>query len=91
MPAAYAVGVAVPNKFPQANAVWRGWPAGNGKEAVADLHAYRDKQRSISCWELTAAEVAEVMRTGRVWLHVFGQHPPVYVGGESPFQEQEQN
>lgn len=79
--------MARPTEFDQANHVWRGWPADQDREAVDDLHTHLDTSagRSISCWQLTADEIAEVMRTGRVWLHVYGVHPPVYVGGEDPF------
>ena len=32
----------------------------------------------VSAWELTPEEMAEVARTGRVWLWIWGaQHPPV--------------
>lgn len=40
----------------------------------------------ISCWQLTPEEMAEVQRTGRVWLLVFNdEHPVVHMAGESPF------
>ena len=40
----------------------------------------------ISCWQLTSEELAEIQRTGRIWLLVFGQtHPVVHLAGESPF------
>lgn len=55
---------------------------------VRDLPCYRDNNGVISCWQLTAAEMAEVARAGRVWLHVQARtHPPVYVGGVSPFKK----
>ena len=40
----------------------------------------------ISCWELSVEEQLEVMRTGKVWLHVWYRHPPVYVSGHNPFE-----
>lgn len=40
----------------------------------------------VSCWKITAEELAEIQRTGRVWLMVCGQTmPPVIVSGVSPF------
>lgn len=40
----------------------------------------------ISYWKLTAEELEEVKRTGRVWLWVWGHSmPPVSMTGESPF------
>jgi hypothetical protein len=40
----------------------------------------------VSCWKLTAEEMAEVNRTARVWLLVRGDaHPPVSLSGNNPF------
>jgi hypothetical protein len=40
----------------------------------------------ISCWKPTQDELAEIQRTGRVWLFVFGRSmPPVALMGFSPF------
>lgn len=40
----------------------------------------------ISCWKVTAEELAEINRTGRVWLVVPGRSmPPVSVQGSTPF------
>lgn len=40
----------------------------------------------ISCWKLTAEELAEIQRTGRVWLGVCGHTmPPAYITGIKPF------
>ena len=62
-----------------------------GPGDIGSLPAYRNENtgENISCWELTAEELAEVQRTGKVWLHVWGVHPPVCVSGESPFAVQE--
>ena len=41
----------------------------------------------VSCFKMTAEELAEVNKTGRVWLIVYGHTmPPVILDGESPFQ-----
>ena len=73
--------MAEPTEFPEANTRW------SGQGDTGDLPAYRDAGTgvNISCWVLSADEIVEVRKTGRVWLHVWGQHPPVYVSGESPF------
>ena len=73
--------MAQPTRFPEANAVWE------GPGDVGDLPAFREDALSISCWELSAEELREVLDTGKVWLHVWGQHPPVYVTAEQPFEE----
>src|SRR5262249_37821337 len=41
----------------------------------------------VSCWKLTAEELAEVNRTGRVWLGICGvTMPPALISGCSPFK-----
>ena len=41
---------------------------------------------TISCWKLTAEELAEVNRTGRVWLGCMGATmQPAWISGHSPF------
>ena len=76
-----------PVEFEQHNTLWRGWPADEEKgiEEVGDLHAFRIGNESWSCWALSEEEMDEVMSTGVVWLNVHGAHPPVFVGGISPF------
>lgn len=74
-----------PTDFPESNFTWKGWPATENRPEVLDLPAYRSDNETISCWELSEHEIAEVARTGRVWLRVVGQQPPVCVEGGSPF------
>lgn len=39
-----------------------------------------------SCWKLTIEELAEVNRTGRIWLGICGHSmPPAFVSGIKPF------
>lgn len=63
-------------------------------EQVKELPAFacqHDGGVIVSCWELSAAEMAEVMLTGKVWLTVFGgSHPPVSVNTENPFQHSDE-
>ena len=82
--------------FPRSNIVWRGWEAKGQRQGVDDLHAYRDLDAdpntdrawtTISCWQLSNDEMAEIAKTGRVWLYVMGgRHPPVAVSGTDPFK-----
>lgn len=52
---------------------------GDGK-TVRDLAVFADGQQIISAWRLTPDEIAEVQRTGVVWLSVMGTAlPPVLV------------
>jgi hypothetical protein len=38
----------------------------------------------VSCWKVTAEELAEIQRTGRVWLICMGGMPPVILSGHKP-------
>lgn len=59
-------------------------------EGCGDLPAHKAEHQIISCWELTEKEKEEVQKTGVVWLSVFGQQqPPVWLGVETPFTEEE--
>lgn len=71
-----------PTEFNGANAVMR---APEGAENVQDMHVFRTRHSCVSCWELSADELAEINRTGKIFLSVLmgGQQPPVYVGSES--------
>lgn len=71
--------------FPEANMTLRAPP---GRDDVRDLPSFRHEGGPISCWQLSEKEMEEVRQTGIVWLHVQGPtHPPVYIGGERPFEE----
>jgi hypothetical protein len=87
--------MATPVDFPEKNDVLKAQP---GTEAwVRDLPIFRqglsftaDGQRldqcTVSCWQLTPEEQAEVARTGVVYFQAFGRtHPPISVHGLSPF------
>lgn len=75
--------MAKPVIFPESNFTLLG-----GETGALDLHCYRDPEqgRFISCWELSAEELAEVAKTGRVFISVYSgcTAPPVWVGG-NPF------
>lgn len=41
----------------------------------------------VSCWKATQEELDEIVRTGRVWLTVWGNTmPPACVSGSTPFE-----
>jgi hypothetical protein len=55
---------------------------------LSALHTQTNKGMPvlISCWKITAAELVEINKTGRVWLTVCGnQMPPIMVDGLKPF------
>lgn len=70
-----------PVQFEGANMLLR---APEGAENVSDMHTFTNGMCSVSCWELSADELAEINRTGRVYLSVFSgrTQPPVFVGDE---------
>ena len=76
-----------PVPFPEANFTWRGWPADDERNEVGDLPSFKDGNQTISCWRLTWRERLRALFTGRVWLSVQGQQPPVYVTGDYPFEK----
>ena len=74
--------------FPEANFVWKGYATPDGQPDVGNLPAHRPPLMpgvTISCWQLTEEEKAEVLRTGEIWLWVWGRMPPAAVGGSTPF------
>lgn len=47
---------------------------------ISDLHVYKDDDQIVSCWQLSAEEMLEVVRTGRIFVFVLGNlHPPIFV------------
>lgn len=67
--------------FEGANIVFRA-PEGMSQEECYDLQSFSDGQQVISCWRLSAEELAEVAKTGVVWLSIMGRTlPPVSVSG----------
>jgi hypothetical protein len=79
----------VPCSFDQSNCVL-GRPEGMEDEECAPLCVMRYKTQAgpvvLSCWKLTIDEVAELNRTGRIWLYVYGETmPPVALEASNPF------
>jgi len=74
--------MADPTDFEGANKVFH--PPEGMEDRCSDLTVFQDKTSVISCWKLSEEELAEVNRTGVVWLRVHGQGtPPVKVSGHS--------
>lgn len=56
-------------------------------DTVIPLPIHFDGVKTItSCWELSPAELAEVSRTGRIWLQAWGAPPPMAVRGLKPLE-----
>ena len=77
--------MAQPIDFPEKNSVRTAPP---DMKNCADLHVHVvGDGRVISCWELTGDELQRVLETKRIWLTVWGSHPPACIEGISPFEE----
>ena len=76
-----------PIRFEQATGEL-GRPPSMSEAECQPLPVHANGEGFISCWQLSADELAEVSRTGRLWLGVCGRaHPPVWVAAFSPFPE----
>ncbi|WP_321385665.1 hypothetical protein [Rhizobium sp.] len=71
-----------PVSFPGQNMVLRAPPG--QEETVRDLYTFTNGYCSVSCWQLSAEELAEINRTGMVFISIFSgrSQPPVFVGDE---------
>jgi hypothetical protein len=61
-----------------------------GSENVTPLPIFRNGLCCVSCWQLTAEELTEVIAAGgKVFISVFSgkTQPPVYVGSENSVRE----
>ena len=78
--------MSIPVAFPGSNAVLGPPP---GSENIEPLPIFRNGTCCVSAWELTEEELAEIVKTKRVFLSVFfgNTQPPVYVGSESSVRE----
>lgn len=92
--------MATPIEFPESNTVLKAAPG--TEEWVRDLPIFRQglsflpngvrmDQCVVSCWELSPEELAEVVKTGKIYFQCFGgTHPPISIHGLSPFTYQPQ-
>ena len=79
--------------FPQSNLTLQGSEEDRAAGNVYDLFAYRFRDLDnvaniITCWELSDDEIAEIVRTRRVWCRALGHtQPPMCIQGDSPFED----
>ena len=71
--------MAEPIHFPEANGQW------TGQGDIGDLPALTADGAVLSCWQLSEEEQEYVATHGRVWLMVWGPHPPVSITAADPF------
>lgn len=60
-------------------------PPKGQEDEVGKIDAFRNQRCCVTCWLLSDEEKAEVARTGRVYLSIFGNGgmSPAFVGSES--------
>lgn len=81
--------MAVPSSFDESNFVYD-TPKGVDPEDIVPLACYVQAQPplTISCWKFTKEELDEIIKTGRVWVYIYGHPiPPLAVGGYLPFEQ----
>ena len=78
--------VMTPTDFPEKTTTLAA-PA--GMPDCLPLHVHRKDGVLISCWQGDEKDRQRFLQTGKLFLHVYGgmTQPPVYVGTESPFQD----
>ena len=77
--------MAEPTNFEFVNEYWYG----SGDVGELPVQEVQGTYEQISCWQLTDEEIDEIVRTGKVWLHVWAPiHPAVSVNGTSPWKEE---
>ena len=73
--------MAQPLAFAEANLIL--YPPEGMEDDVMPLHVRATDCSAVSCWKLSEKELAEIQRTGVVWLSVMGgRMPPVMVSGQ---------
>lgn len=74
-----------PIKFAEANSILD--PSTGNEKSVLPLPVYRGYGQTISCWELNDLDVENIVKTRKIWLHVWSTaHPPVLLNSEYPFK-----
>lgn len=73
----------IPVDFPEANLRLVGPP---GVPNILPLPVCATGQHVVSCWEMTDEEIADLVKTRRLYLVVCGQpQPPVSLHSRPPF------
>lgn len=58
------------------------------EDVIRTLHTYANGLEHISCWKLNPTELAQVLKTGEVWVSVASGKtaPPIYLSGTALMQ-----
>lgn len=59
--------------------------APTGAENVGTMHTFTNGNCSVSCWEFTDDELAEILRSRRIYISVLSgrSQPPIFAAPES--------
>lgn len=82
----------VPVSFAESNCVFDK-PRSMTRDECTALSAWigrdsSDNEVVISCWKLTAEDLRELQKTGRIWLYVYSTTlPPVALTAVRPWEE----
>lgn len=74
-----------PIMFPQSNKTL-GPPKHMTDDECSSLPVFTDYKLCISCWELSDEDIADLVKTRKIWLWVFsgGNQPPVALDTKPP-------
>ena len=77
--------MAQPVDFPGSNII-----LGGGSENINDMRVHRNRVGFVSCWELSDAEIEEIVRTRKIYHYqmTWGHSPfPVLIAGSDTMRE----
>jgi hypothetical protein len=81
--------MAVPSSFDESNFIYD-TPKGVDPGDIVPLSCFvqNSPALTISCWKFTKEELDEIIKTGRVWVYIYGHPiPPLVVSGHLPFEQ----
>lgn len=77
-----------PVRFPEVNRTLVGTPGSGVDDLPTFAYEYGDGTPAVtSCWEMSDSELAEIVKTRRVWITFVGAqtHPPVAPSAIQPY------
>ncbi len=74
----------IPTHFPEANTIYTK-PESMTDEQCGSLPVRITKDnRCVSCWQMQPHEIEDIIKTGKVYLHIWGGMPPAFIGTSPP-------
>lgn len=77
--------MAEPTNFDESNIVMDP-PPGVSQDECSSINAFTDGHHFITCWKVTAEELEEINRTGRIWLCQLGGMRAHFITGHKPIE-----